>query len=159
LILLSIDPGVKNTGVVVTDTRRPGSPLLLHTLTPGGTPYYTLRSSLVRLIVRYRPACLIAEGAFQASRFANAHIEAIGIIKGLSEEYGIELASYAPTGWKKIAFGQGRMNKEEVLQKVKSMGYAPATTHEADAVGLVLAFMKGNELCREADHGVSYPPL
>jgi len=156
LIIMSVDPGIKNIGVAVLDATRPKEPLLLHTLAPGALPYFTLRSFLINTIVRFRPVFLVVEAAIRASRFASAHVEAVGIVRGVAEEFGVELASYTPAGWKKLAFSQGRLKKHEVLRKTKALGYSPVTAHEGDALGLMLAFLRGNGL--EKDQAVPQEP-
>ena len=64
-----------------------------------------LRFSL--LLYYHHPGVVVVEGAFQRSRFANPHIEAIALIKTVTEAMNINTHTYAPSSWKKILLSNG----------------------------------------------------
>ena len=143
MVVVGIDPGICNCGVAVVNEGR-----VTYLATFSGnkqeSPYAFLYHSLQELFKAYRPNVAIVEGAFQASHFANPHIEAIGIIKAVAGEERIPISTYSPSAWKKILLGDGWMKKGDVLASMQRAGYGVRSTHEADALALALTYLKVN---------------
>lgn len=136
--ILSLDPGTRNCGYAVFEE----SKLLCAGCIRTNPPVYAgLLERVSALCGEYAPEVAVIEGAFQRSRYANPHIEAVGIIKAVLEQRGIKRATYAPSTWKKLLLGNGRAKKQEVMRFLSEKGYSITSTHEADAVALALVYL------------------
>ena len=121
MIVIGIDPGIRNCGVAVVAD---GEIVRLATLVGDRNEYsYTFLYHSLREIFRVdHPELAVVEGAFLASRFASSHMEAIGIIKAVCGEKRVPVSTYSPSAWKKILFGDGWMKKGEVLTFMRQAG-------------------------------------
>lgn len=136
--ILSLDPGTRNCSYAVFEE----SKLLCAGCIRVYPPVYAgLLERVSALCGEYAPEVAVIEGAFQRSRYANPHIEAVGIIKAVLEQRGVKRATYAPSTWKKLLLGNGRAKKQEVMRFLSEKGYSTTSTHEADAVALALTYL------------------
>jgi len=136
--VLSIDPGIINCGFAVFEGEKLLSSGCIRTTPP---VYAQLFRELSALCKKYLPDLAVVEGAFQRSRYANPHIEAVGIIKAVLELEGVKRTTYAPSSWRKVLLGKGRANKKETMLFLSQQGYRIKTTHEADALALALTYL------------------
>ena len=138
MVIIGIDPGIINCGFAVFEDEKLLSSGCIRTNPP---VYAQLLKDLSLLCKEYMPTIAVIEGAFQRSRYANPHLEAVGIIKAVLEREGIKRATYAPSSWRKILLGNGRAKKREVMLFLSKQGYRVRSSHEADALALALAYI------------------
>ncbi|WP_299444660.1 hypothetical protein [uncultured Rhodospira sp.] len=53
---------------------------------------------------------------------------------------------------KRVLTGRGHASKEEMIATITALGFTPGTDHEADAIGLLLAYME-DPTCAKATSG------
>lgn len=136
--ILGIDPGIRNCGFAVLKDGKLLSSGCIRTNPP---VYAQLLVELSALCREHAPDVAVIEGAFQRSRYANPHLEAVGIIKAVLERGGIKRVTYAPSSWRKILLGNGRAKKRETMLFLSKQGYRVRSSHEADALALALAYI------------------
>ena len=137
--IVGVDPGVRNLGFAVFEDKEF---ITSGVITTGERSYVELFLRFSLLLYYHHPGMVVVEGAFQRSRFANPHIEAIALIKTVTEAMNINTHTYAPSSWKKILLSNGWAKKEEVREFIKSLGYEVKSQHEADAICLALTYLK-----------------
>ena len=137
--IVGVDPGVRNLGFAVFNDEKF---ITSGVIVTGERSYIELFLRFSLLLYYHHPGMVVVEGAFQRSRFANPHIEAIALIKTVTEAMNINTYTYAPSSWKKILLSNGWAKKEEVREYLKSLGYEVKSQHEADAICLALTYLK-----------------
>ena len=138
--IVGVDPGTKNLGYAVFNDDK--ELITSGVITTGERSYVELFLRFSLLLYHHQPGVVVVEGAFQRSKFANPHIEAIALIKTVTEAMNINTYTYAPSSWKKILLGNGWAKKEEAREYVKALGYDVKSQHEADAICLALTFLR-----------------
>ena len=149
-VLLGIDPGTAVTGfgVVAVDTRRraelvecgvirtsPGSPLQDRLL--------EIHDEVDALIVRFSPAAMSLESAFQGKNARSALTlgQARGAIIVAAARHGVRVAEYTPRAIKKAVVGTGAATKDQVAYMVRRhlrLRTDPAPSDAADGVAAAL---------------------
>lgn len=162
MIVLGIDPGMKNTGwgvveqvgsrlrclaygCIVTDSHRPAAERLAE-----------IHSSLCAVIARYRPQECAVETVYFGTNAKTAF--ATGQARGVAllATGGLPVGEYGPAEIKVAVAGEGSADKRQVQYMVRAiLGLAeePAPDHAADALAAAICHTS-NRAARRAEAGV-----
>ena len=98
------------------------------------------------------PDLVVIEGySFGSLWMAQRNAEVIGIVKWELDRNGTAYVCIPPTQVKKALTGKGRASKQEMIGMAQSLGFDVKTEHEADALGLLMAYARNtrNQDARE----------
>ena len=140
MVIMGIDPGIKNTGIAVLNTDEKG--MDCGTLKPQDLG--DLHKQIIGILIKVKPHLVAIEGAILGfSKSPSSHLEAFGVIVAVLQTLKIPYQELTPPEWKKILFGKGIISKTEIhkmmREKVKGI-----KEHEMDAICLIFAYMKKN---------------
>ncbi|MHB1135689.1 MAG: crossover junction endodeoxyribonuclease RuvC [Coriobacteriia bacterium] len=147
MIVLGIDPGLKNTGWGVIE--QCGSSLscvaygciVTHTHAPAAERLAEIHSGIVDVIERYRPTCCGIESVYFSNNAKTAF--ATGQARGVAllAVAGMEVGEYGPGEIKLSTVGTGSADKEQVQYMVRAildLPHVPEPDHAADALAAAI---------------------
>lgn len=166
MTILAIDPGLTTLGYAHAKagygTVKPGK-------VNGAERLRIIRDQVAALAVRLRAELIVMEGIGFASQKAAVQGELHGVLKVNFLDFGIPVASVAPTALKKYSTGKGNAKKERVLvEAVKRLQYDGSDHNVSDALWLLhMAFdhygipgrVKMPKIHREALAKVAWPEI
>lgn len=111
----------------------------------GGMMYLIFRRHLEGLLSAHAPQEVVFEEVnFNVSRqAAEIYHGLMATMRVVLEERRIPYRGIPVGAWKKQAFGHGGLGKEGIMEAVRDRGYDPKTQDEADALGVLVAAMRG----------------
>ncbi len=143
MIVLGIDPGLKNTGWGVIEQR--GSALscvaygciVTETSAPIAERLRTIHSGIAGVIERYGPTCCGIESVYFSNNAKTAF--ATGQARGVAllAVAGMEVGEYGPGEIKLSTVGTGSADKGQVqymIRSILSLPHIPEPDHAADAL-------------------------
>ena len=126
-MILGIDPGTRVLGYGVVDGPA-ASYVACGVITqpktdPAETRIANMATAVDALLVEYSPTHVAIERAYvhRDARFANAALrlaELRGVLRDRAQARGIDVREFAPSLWRKQAFGFGKMDKGEVASAI-----------------------------------------
>jgi Holliday junction resolvasome RuvABC endonuclease subunit len=106
-----------------------------------------LATRLRAAIAQHQPEVVAVELASMGGRFQRAAArldELIGVVKATALGAGCTVWEWNIGTWKKLAIGNGRAEKPEIIKRLKMFyGIEAADSNEADAIGILLASQQG----------------
>ncbi|MFA6518294.1 MAG: crossover junction endodeoxyribonuclease RuvC [Candidatus Shapirobacteria bacterium] len=153
-MILGIDPGVANTGWGVLDDRSSvvgrrlvGYGVIETKKTDNSGKRLSLIANGIREIISKYPIDVVAVETLFFAKNAKSAIkvaEAIGVIKLVVSEMGVELKEVTPLQVKMALVGYGRAEKSQVefmVKKILETDENIRPSHAADAVAVAVAVM------------------
>lgn len=146
--ILGIDPGTRNVGYGVVESR--GNTVVWLAsgciVAAGDTiaeRLVTIYRGLGEIVARHSPVTAAVETVFTGNnpKTAIAIGEGRGVAVLSAAERGLEVRGYEPALVKRAVAGSGRADKEQVRSMVRvllGLPVAPATDHESDALALAI---------------------
>lgn len=148
IMILGIDPGVANTGWgVIQDQKLVGYGVIVTKKEQGGGERLKIIAEGLREILKKYPIDVVAVETLYFAKNAKSAIrvaEAIGVIKLVVCEMGVELREVTPLQVKMALVGYGRAEKRQVEFMVKKMLEIEEEikpSHAADAVAVAVTVM------------------
>jgi len=147
VIVLGIDPGVKNTGWGVIEQRGSSLSCLAYgcivtdTHAPVAERLAVIHAGIINVIQRYRPTECGIENVYFSTNVKTAF--ATGQARGVAllAVAGMEVGEYGPGEIKLSTVGTGRADKEQVQYMVRAildLPHLPEPDHAADALAAAI---------------------
>ena len=145
-MILGIDPGVANTGWGVIEDQKLVAYGVIVTKKEdgGGARLKIIADGLREVMTKYKIEVVAVETLYFAKNAKSAIkvAEAIGVIKLVVSEMGVELKEVTPLQVKMALVGYGRAEKAQVefmVKKILEIGEDIRPSHAADAVAVAVA--------------------
>jgi len=143
MIIVGIDPGIKNTGVAIHNALT--DEIKCEVINPFNLN--DLYNQIVDLVTKHKPDIVVVEGTIKGfSKSPSSHLESRGAIIAALQKIDVDYRELTPPQWKKILFGKGNISKTEVYRTIKQDGkwgqkIKGLNGHEIDALCLTLAYI------------------
>lgn len=145
--ILSIDPG-RHAGFAFSSTKDQIAASGVWDLgADAAARPSVLAARLKHAIAQHQPEVVAVELASMGGKFQRAAArldELIGVVKATAQGAGCQVQEWNIGTWKKLAIGNGRAEKHEIIQRLKLFyGIEVQDENQADAIGICLAAQVG----------------